>query len=119
MKLVLFARQIEVTKQAINHQTGKTEIAKYNSLEPLREAGIEFIPMPEDYVLGQKKNKESLKLHELGLYVLCKVDDQGQIQNEFKAGNLKRPLSVDLPTLLALVNLKKDKTQKVQDAQKK
>ena len=118
-KLILFAREVVVTRQTINPQTGKVETTKINSLDPLREAGIEFVPMPEDYVLGQKKNKEALRISELGLYVLCKVNDQGQVENDWKAGNLRRPLVVDLPTLMAIFNLKKERPQKVQDVSKK
>ncbi len=105
-KIVLMAKDMDVTSQIYNFETGKLETIQQNTLDPLREHGVPFVPMPEDYVLKKgKEGKEDFKLGNLGTYIIAKINEDGQIINEFNGKNIRRPLVVDVKTILALAEL--------------
>ena len=118
-KIVLMAKDLDVTSQIFNFERGKLESIQHNTLDPLREHGIPFVPMPEDYVLKKGKDgKENSKLGDLGTYIIAKINEDGQIINEFNGKNLRRPLVVDVKTILALAELFREKPQKPKEVTK-
>ena len=102
-KIVLFAKELVVSEQRINPSTGRTEVRKYNTLDPLKEHKISYFPMPMDFVLKAAKNdQKELKLSDLGVYILASIDDQGHISNDYLGKNFRKPTPIDLNTLLSL-----------------
>ena len=103
-ELVLMVRVSEVSEQKINTSTGKTETSKYKTTDALDEAGIPWLPMPLDFTLGKGKDGKPIMLSDLGTYIIVKLRN-GKLLNEFKAQNFRKPVVVDIQTILALRDL--------------
>ena len=102
-KILLFAKELVISEQRFNQATGKVEIVKHNTIDALKEHRINFLPMPQDWILKPAKgDTKEFKLSDLGIYVLAKIDEQGRIINDYLGKNFRKPTPVDLDTLLGL-----------------
>ena len=105
-RLHLFAKDLTHTTSTIDTSSSESVIEEFNTIDLLREHGVTFSPMPEEHPLWHRNGKDGkvlVRMKDLGIYVLCRVDEAGQIINLFgRRGDFNKPLPISPATVAEL-----------------
>ena len=108
MKILILARNVNVTHRYFDTQQGKMIEQTFNPLKEAQKLGVKAIPMPEDVGLYErtvKGEKKTVFMHELGSYALAPMDENGHFLNEYGGNRLNRVQFITHQQLVELVQI--------------